>query len=160
MQHIPRHLMVTGMFIVSTLVTFLLVMVPLYVENEKTAYMIVLSLCVLFGIDYALLQASLYGFAGPSADLMNNINLGTGISQLAVNLLRMVVLASVKSNEVGAQIFFYTAAVYLIFCTYLAWRFISDYEKHLDDGSLIEYNQVNPSVLTNLPPELEEKTRA
>ena len=72
--------MVTMMFLVSTIVTFLLVMVPLYVEDEKTAYMIVLSLCVLFGIDYALLQASLYGFAGPSEVLMNNINLGTGIS--------------------------------------------------------------------------------
>ena len=63
-------------------------------------------------------------------DLLNNFNLGIGISGLSVNVLRMIVVASVKSQKVGAEIFFYTAGVYLMVCTYLAWRFIKEHDLH------------------------------
>ena len=115
------------MFAVSTAITFALVLVPLCLSDESTAYWIVMSLSVLFGTAYAVLQAALYGLAGPTQELLNSLNLGLGFSGLSVNLLRIVVLASVKSNETGAQIFFYTTGAYLMLCTYLAWRFIFQY---------------------------------
>ena len=101
------HFKVTTMFVVSTLITFGLVLVPLWVSDESTAYWLVIMLSLLFGSAYAVLQAALYGLAGPSAELMNNLNLGIGISGLSVNLLRIIVLASIDDNAIGAQIFFY-----------------------------------------------------
>ena len=82
---------------------------------------------MLFGSVYAVLQAALYGLAGPQAVLLNKLNLGIGISGLSVNCLRIIVLASVESNSVGAQIFFYVTGAYLLVCTYLAWKFVHDY---------------------------------
>ena len=61
---------------------------------------------------------------------MNKLNLGIGISGLSVNVLRIICLASVKSQSVSAQIFFYTTGAYLCMCTVLAFRFISQYQIH------------------------------
>ena len=115
------------MLAVSSLITFCLVLVPICVKDESVGYSIVIALSVLFGSAYAVLQAALYGLAGPTEGLLNALNLGLGFSGLSVNLLRIIVLASVKSNTTGAQIFFYTTGAYLLLCTYLAWRFIQQY---------------------------------
>ena len=90
------------MFAISTLITFGLVLVPICITDEATAYWIVIMLSILFGSAYAILQAALYGLAGPNAKLLNKLNLGIGISGLSVNLLRILVLATMKSNTVGA----------------------------------------------------------
>lgn len=142
LQSIPLHFKVTTMFIVSTLVTFGLVLVPLWVSDESTAYWLVIMLSLIFGSAYALLQAALYGLAGPSAELLNNLNLGIGISGLSVNMLRIVVLASISSNTVGAQIFFYTTGAYLLLCTYLAWRFVTDFQNDQKFKSTILESQL------------------
>lgn len=134
---IPRQIKVTAMFALSTLITFGLVLVPICVTDEATAYWLVITLSLLFGSAYAVLQAALYGLAGPVASLINNLNLGIGISGLSVNLLRMVVLASVHSNTIGAQIFFYTAGAYLMICTVLAYRFVNSYDDDEKSRSLI-----------------------
>ena len=128
LQNIPLQVKVTFMFAISTVITLLLVLVPICISDESSAYWIVIALSVLFGSAYAVLQAALYGLAGPTMALLNSMNLGLGFSGLSVNLLRIVVLASVKSNTTGAQIFFYTTGAYLTLCTYLAWRFIHLYE--------------------------------
>ena len=102
LQNIALQVKVTLMFAISTLVTFGLVLIPLCITDEATAYWTVIMLSVLFGTAYAILQAALYGLAGPNAQLLNNLNLGIGISGLSVNLLRILVLATVESNTVGA----------------------------------------------------------
>ena len=87
------------MFGLSTAITFGIVLVSLSVTDESAAYWIVLSLGFLFGCCYAIMQAALYGLAGPSAALMNNLNLGIGLSGLSINLLRVITLASIKDND-------------------------------------------------------------
>ena len=117
------------MLALSTAITFALVLIPICLNDESSAYWIVISLSVLFGSAYAVLQAALYGLAGPTLVLLNALNLGLGFSGLSVNVLRIIVLASVESSETGAQIFFYTTGAYLMLCTYLAWRFIHHYQR-------------------------------
>ncbi len=102
LQNLSLHFKVTLMFAISTLITFCLVLVPITVADEATAYWLVITLSIVFGSAYAILQAALYGLAGPVAQLLNNLNLGIGISGLSVNLLRILVLSTVKSNVVGA----------------------------------------------------------
>ena len=116
------------MFAISTLITFGLVICPLIIDSQSVGYWVVITLSVLFGSAYAVLQAALYGLAGPSMALLNNLNLGIGISGLSLNVLRIIVVASVKSTTTGAQIFFYVSGVYMILCTILAWRFVSAFE--------------------------------
>ena len=144
MQDISLHVKVTVMFTVSTAVTFALVLVPLCIADEATAYWTVIALSVLFGSAYALLQAALYGLAGPVAALINNLNLGIGISGLSVNVLRILVLASVESPTTGAYIFFFTTGAYLLFCTCLAWRFVSLYLADQNAKSVVQQYSRSP----------------
>ena len=116
------------MFTLNTLITFSLVWVPLYVANEATAYWIVMGLSILFGSNLAILQMACYALAGPSVDLLNNFNLGVGISGLSINIFRIILLATINNNTTGAQIFFYTSGVYLMLCSFLGWRFVSEFE--------------------------------
>ena len=118
------------MFALSTIITFAIVIVSLSVDDESSSYWIVLTLSFLFGSCYAVLQAALYGLAGPSFVLMNNLNLGLGLGGLLVNVLRIIVLATVKNHSTAAEIFFFTAGAYLLFCTVLAGRFIYHLELH------------------------------
>jgi len=55
LQYIPLHIKVTGMFLLSTIITFCLVIMPLSIQDESTAYSIVIFLAVLFGSVYAVL---------------------------------------------------------------------------------------------------------
>ena len=102
---------------------------PICISDQSTGYWVVIALSVLFGSVYAVLQASLYGLAGPAVVLLNNLNLGIGLSGMSINLVRIVLVASVSSNTVSAQIFFYISGSFLIVCTYLAWNFINNYNK-------------------------------
>ena len=145
LQYMALHLKVTAMFVLSTIITFGLVLIPLTVSDEATAYWLVITLSLLFGSVYAILQAALYGLAGPALPLLNNLNLGIGISGLSVNLLRILVLATIESNTVGAQIFFYTTGIYLLVCTYLAHQFVSGFNADQNARSVIEYNKASMS---------------
>ena len=137
LQNLALQFKVTAMFAINMLVTFGLVLIPITVADEAIAYWLVITLSILFGSSCAILQAALYGLAGPFAQLMNNFNLGIGISGLSVNFLRIIVLATVKRNLQGAQIFFYTAGAYLMVCTALAYRFVRNYEEDLNSRSLV-----------------------
>jgi len=54
--------------------------------------------------------------------------LGIGVSSLVVNAVRMVFLAAVPNLNIEAQMFFYGSALFLLFCTYLSYVFVSEYE--------------------------------
>ena len=99
-------------------------------QNESTAYWIVIGLSILFGSSIALLQGALYGVAGPCAALTNNLMLGVGISGMAINVLRMVFLASMPSNfSASSQAFFYMSGVFLAMCSVLGFMFVRRYAK-------------------------------
>ena len=88
----------------------------------------------------------MYALAGQAAVIMNIFNLGISISGLAVNFLRIIVLATVTSNTVGAQIFFYTSGVYLIVCSFLAWKFVNEYQEDQNKNStLIQFQSLATS---------------
>lgn len=92
----------TTTFLLNSVITILLVLIPLVVDNETTAYWITICLAALFGCSYAILQASLYGAAGPCASLTNNLMLGIGLSGLIINAIRAVFLASIKNLDLEA----------------------------------------------------------
>ena len=126
LQKMSQHIKVTLMFALSTIITFAIVIISLCVKSlgESNAYWAVLTLCFLFGSCYAIMQAALYGLAGPSMALMNNLNLGIGMSGLTVNVIRIIVLATVKNSTTGAEIFFFSAGAYLLFVTVLVGWFV------------------------------------
>lgn len=55
LQNIPRQVKVTLMFAISTVITFGLVLVPICIEDESTAYWLVITLSLMFGSAYAVL---------------------------------------------------------------------------------------------------------
>jgi hypothetical protein len=128
LQYIPMQVSLTGTFAVNTVITVLLVLLPLVIADQTLGYYLVLILSVLFGTSYAVLQASLYGYAGPNAGLTNKLNLGIALSGLAINSVRMIMLASVSNLDIEAQIFFYGSALFLAVCTYFAYRFTNEYQ--------------------------------
>ena len=93
---------------------------------------------VLFGCSYAILQASLYGTAGPNAVLTNNLMLGIALSGLTVNGIRMIFLASVTNLNIEAQMFFYGSALFLLVCTFYAHVFVREYAA---DPLCLKYQQ-------------------
>ena len=86
--------------------------------------------------------------AGPTLTLLNALNLGLGFSGLSVNVVRIIVKASVSSNTTSALIFFGMTGAFMMLCTYLAWRFIDLYEKDIKSRSISnsfadsEYNKL------------------
>ena len=119
------HFKLTSVFAVMAVIVVLDAIVPNIVQDETTAYWIILSLSFLLGSCMALLQSALYGAAGPCAELNNRMNLGVGVSGLIINCLRMVDLAALSNDEVtSAYVFFFTACVFLVLCTVLAFRFV------------------------------------
>lgn len=97
-----------------------------------------LTLSVLFGCSYAILQASLYGTAGPNAGLTNKLMLGIGLSGLLINGIRMIFLAAVTNLNIEAQMFFYGSAFFLLICTVLSYFFVDDYQA---DPLCLKYKQ-------------------
>ena len=124
LQYLPLQFKLTATFLVNSIVTVLLVLIPLAVKDQATAYWITISLAVVFGCSYAILQATLYGVAGPCAALTNNLMLGIGLSGLIINAIRMIFLASIKNLDLEAQLFFYGSALFLFLCTYLSFTFV------------------------------------
>ena len=57
---------------------------------------------MLYGSSYAVLQATLYGVAGPNAGLTNKLMLGIGLSGLLINGIRMIFLAAVTNLDIEA----------------------------------------------------------
>jgi len=81
-------------------------------DSKTSSYHAVLAISVIFGASYAILQASLYGYAGPNATCTNKLMLGIGFGGFLVNAVRMIFLASVKNLDIEAQMFFYGAALF------------------------------------------------
>ena len=102
---------------------------PLVVQDQFKAYWTVIGLDIAFGCAYALLQAALYGTAGPAPALTANLMVGLGVSGLGINIIRMILLASVKNQQESAQIFFYFSGAILVLCTIFAYIFSSDFDK-------------------------------
>lgn len=102
LQYIPLQARMTWTFLLNAFCTLLLVIVPLVVANEQKAYSIVIIMSVIYGSSYALLQATLYGVAGPCADLTNNLMIGLGISGLAINMIRIIFLATITNVSVSS----------------------------------------------------------
>jgi len=127
LQYLPLQFKMTVTFLINSIVTVLLVLIPLVVKDQTTAYWITICLAVLFGFSYSILQVTLYGVAGPCAVLMNNLMLGVGLSGLIINAIRMIFLASIKNLDLEAQLFFYGSALFLFFCTYLSFTFVRKY---------------------------------
>ena len=129
MQKISQHIKLTFTFGLNTVITFLLVVIPLQVSNEKLSYTIVLILSVIFGISYAFLQSGLYGAAGPSPPLTNCLTIGLGFSALALNLLSMILLAATGDVYTSAKVFFYITGAFMLVCTVMAFRFIEQHKR-------------------------------
>jgi hypothetical protein len=127
LQYIPMQVKLTSCFALNTVITVLLAVLPLYIQDETTAYYSVLMLSVVYGTSYAVLQATLYGTAGPNAGLTNKLNLGIGASGFMINAVRMIFLAAVTNLDIEAQMFFYGSGLFLLVCTVLSFRFVSDY---------------------------------
>jgi len=88
------------------------------------------TLACLFGVSYAFLQFGLYGAAGPSASLTNSLNVGLGVSGLALNSLRMLLLATIPDNlNKSTEVFFFISVGFLLVCTILAVRFSVEIDK-------------------------------
>lgn len=102
LQYMPLQLKMTWTFCINTVITVLLALLPLQIQNQAAGYYSVLSISALFGTSYAVLQATLYQIAGPSANLTNALMLGIGLSSLIVNAVRMVFLAAVPNLNVEA----------------------------------------------------------
>ena len=128
MQYLPLQFKLTATFLINSIVTVLLVLIPLIVQDQATAYWITISLAIVFGCSYAILQATLYGVAGPCAALTNNLMFGVGLSGLIINAIRMIFLASIKNLDLEAQLFFYGSALFLFVCTYLSFTFVRDFQ--------------------------------
>ena len=102
LQYFPLQLKMTWTFGLNTVITVLLALLPLQISNQTTGYYSILGVSALFGTSYAVLQATLYQIAGPSAELTNALMLGIGVSSLVVNAVRMVFLAAVPNLNIEA----------------------------------------------------------
>lgn len=96
-------------------------------NNETLSYYLIMFDVVIYGIMFGFLQMTLYGMAGPSPKLTSNLMIGVGIGGVAINLLRALLYATISSLRVSSQVFYYASTVFMVFCTYLAYRFVSEY---------------------------------
>ena len=127
LHKIPLQFRMTFTYALNAVVTLLLVLVPLILASthEALAYYIVIALCVVYGASVALLQASLYGTAGPCASLTNNMMLGNGLSGLCTNCLRIFFLLVLPNNyNASSQVFYYLSSIFVLFCSVLSFLFI------------------------------------
>lgn len=69
--------------------------VPRIVNSEATSYYIVLGLMLIQGCGIAFLQSALYGVAGISMKLTNMLMIGIALGSVLMNLIRIVLLATV-----------------------------------------------------------------
>lgn len=87
----------TGTFALNAVITVLLALLPIQIQDQATGYYVTLAISVLFGCSYAVLQATLYQVAGPNAGLTNKLMLGIGLSGFLINAIRMIFLALVTN---------------------------------------------------------------
>ena len=114
----------TSVFAINAVITILMGVLPFVIQDEQAAYYTELALTIIYGSVLAILQATLYGEAGPSQISMSNLMVGTGFSGLLMNFLRIVFLASVSSYATGALIFFILSGAYLIICAIISYHYI------------------------------------
>lgn len=99
-------------------------------DSEALSYYLIMFSVVVYGFFFGFLQMTLYGTAGPSPKLTSNLMVGVGIGGVAINLLRAVLYATINSLSVSSQVFYYSSTVFMFFCTYLSYKFVSEYELH------------------------------
>lgn len=66
LQRINIHIRMTSAFAANAVITILMGVLPQVIDDEKTAYYTELGLTIAYGSILAVLQATLYGVAGPS----------------------------------------------------------------------------------------------
>ena len=89
----------TGTFAVNTVCTILLVIIPSSVTNIELSYNLALLIAGIYGSSVALLQVTLYGVAGPHPEFTISFMVGIGISSLAVNVLRIILMALIGAGS-------------------------------------------------------------
>ena len=92
---LPAKVMLLGALILNSCVAAGIAVVPQLSMSEDAGYYSTLGLMVLQGTGIAFLQSSLYGLAGVSQKLTNNLMLGIGVGNVAVNLIRIMFMATV-----------------------------------------------------------------
>ena len=126
LQYIPMQVKMTFVFFLMAVDIILIALIPNFISNEAVAYWIVIGIAVVIGICMATLQATLYGAAGPSAELTNLLTLGMGVSGLSINTARIFFLAFVSDQTVSGYIFFFTSSAFLIVCAVLSAMFVKE----------------------------------
>jgi hypothetical protein len=91
------HIKMSITFALNATLTVLMAVIPVIISDENTSYCLELIMIILFGTAVAILQATLYGVAGPVQSWTNNLMVGVGISSLLMNILRMIFLAVVPN---------------------------------------------------------------
>lgn len=81
------------------------------------------------GCAIAFLQSALYGIAGVSMKLTNKLMVGIGMGGVSMNVIRIVCMSTVDSNDVSAAVFFSISAMYLLFCAILSLYFTRTHAK-------------------------------
>lgn len=76
------------------------------------------------GCAIAFLQSSLYGIAGVSVKLTNKLMVGIGLGGVTMNVLRIICMVTLDSNDASAKVFFSIASGYLLLCGILAVIFV------------------------------------
>jgi len=95
LERIPIKLRLGLTFAVNTVFTACIGVLPSLLQTSQ-AYLVVLGMCLVYGVSLALLQLTLYGEAGPSMKNTTAFMVGNGLSSLLVNILRIFVLIFIK----------------------------------------------------------------
>lgn len=118
----------TGTFAINTVCTLLLVIIPSTVTNIELSYNLALLIAGIYGSSVALLQVTLYGVAGPHPEFTISFMVGIGISSLAVNLLRIILMVLIGVDEkltIQAYVFFVISVFFLALCTLVSYRLVN-----------------------------------
>ena len=111
------------------MVTLLMAVIPQAIRDESVSYHLMLLLMFVQGCAIAFLQSALYGLAGVSQALNNNLMVGIGIGSVLMNGIRMIFMASFADHSFSTIIFFSLSSGYMLFCSILALTFIKGFSK-------------------------------
>jgi hypothetical protein len=150
--------------ILNTCVAAMITIVPHVVHEESICYRIMLALMFFQGCNVAFMQSALYGIGGVSHKFTNNLMVGVAVGGVSTNLVRIIMKACVKNQDISYIVFFSVCTAYLCFCSILALIFIKDYnaclrlmEQTEDDHNNLLLNRTEvstegPENLRPVPP--------
>jgi len=127
------NLRMTFTFGLNTICTALMVVLPLLADTSKqdnklALYNLTLFVSAVYGTSTAFLQVTLYGIAGPVADLTTSLMVGVGLSSLLTNFVRIILHLLSSHYLTEAFVFFGLATLFGLFCTILSFKFLASSE--------------------------------